>query len=97
MRQRVADRLAFFGVSAQGGRIRAYRALVATLAERAMRGDRVDPAFAAYGQSMAAYAWYFAEATKARVLLETMATAARAQFATLMALLDLDATPGGPR
>ena len=77
MRQRVADRLAFFGVSAQGGRIRAYRALVATLAERAMRGDRVDPAFAAYGQSMAAYAWYFAEATKARVLLETMAMAAR--------------------
>jgi tetratricopeptide (TPR) repeat protein len=77
MRQRVADRLTFFGVSTQGGRIRAYRALVATLAERALRGERVDPTFAAYGQSMAAYAWYFAEATKARVLLETMATAAR--------------------
>jgi tetratricopeptide (TPR) repeat protein len=77
MRQRVADRLTFFGVSAQGGRIRAYRALVATLAERALHGERVDPAFAAYGQSMAAYALYFAEATKARVLLETMATAAR--------------------
>ena len=65
MRQRVADRLTFFGVSAQGGRIRAYRALVATLAERALHGERVDPAFAAYGQSMAAYALYFAEATKA--------------------------------
>jgi tetratricopeptide (TPR) repeat protein len=77
MRQRVADRLTFFGVSAQGGRIRAYRALVATLAERALHGERVDPTFAAYGQSMAAYALYFAEATKARVLLETMATAAR--------------------
>ena len=77
MRQRVTDRLAFFGASAQGGRIRAYRALVATLAERALQGERVDPAFAAYGQSMAAYALYFAEATKARVLLETMATAAR--------------------
>jgi CHAT domain-containing protein len=77
MRQRVADRLTFFGVSTQGGRIRAYRALVATLAERALQGERVDPAFAAYGQSMAAYALYFAEATKARVLLETMATAAR--------------------
>ena len=77
MRQQVADRLTFFGVSAQGGRIRAYRALVATLAERALHGERVDPAFAAYGQSMAAYALYFAEATKARVLLETMATAAR--------------------
>jgi tetratricopeptide (TPR) repeat protein len=77
MRQRVADRLTFFGVSAQGGRIRAYRALVATLAERALQGERVDPAFAAYGQSMAAYALYFAEATKARVLLEAMATAAR--------------------
>ncbi len=77
MRQRVTDRLAFFGVSAQGGRIRAYRALVATLAERALRGERVDPTFAAYGQSMAAYALYFAEATKARVLLETMAASAR--------------------
>ena len=77
MRQRVADRLSFFGVSTQGGRIRAYRALVATLAERALHGERVDPAFAAYGQSMAAYAWYFAEATKARVLLEMMATAAQ--------------------
>src|SRR5205823_567578 len=77
MRQRVADRLTFFCVSNQGGRIRAYRALVATLAERALRGERVDPAFAAYGQSMAASALSFAEATKARVLLETMATAAR--------------------
>ena len=77
MRQQVADRLTFFGASAQGGRIRPYRALVATLAERALQGERVDPAFGAYGQNMAAYAWYFAEATKARVLLETMATAAR--------------------
>ena len=77
MRQRVTDRLAFFGVSSQGGRIRAYRALVAALAERALRGERVDPTFAAYGQSMAAYALYFAEATKARVLLETMAASAR--------------------
>ena len=77
MRQRVSDRLAFFGASSQGGRIRAYRALVAILAERALHGERVDPTFAAYGQSMAAYAWYFAEATKARVLLETMAASAR--------------------
>lgn len=77
MRQRVADRLTFFGVASREGRIRAYRALVATLAERALRGERVDPTFAPYGQSMAAYAFYFAEATKARVLLETMAAAAR--------------------
>ena len=77
MRQRVADRFAFFGVASQGDRIRAYRALVATLAERALRGERVDPTFAPYGQTMAAYALYFAEATKARVLLETMAASAR--------------------
>jgi tetratricopeptide (TPR) repeat protein len=77
LRQRVADRLTFFGASAQGGRIRAYRALVATLAERALHGERVDPVFAAYGQSLAASAMYFAEATKARTLLETMAAAAR--------------------
>jgi len=77
MRRRVSDRLAFFGDSAHGGPIRAYRALVATLAERALQGEQVDPTFAPYGQSMAAYALYFAEAAKARVLLETMATSAR--------------------
>jgi CHAT domain-containing protein len=77
MRRRVSERLDFFGVSAHGGPIRAYRALVATLAERALQGEQVDPAFASYGQNMAAYALYFAEATKARVLLETMARAAR--------------------
>jgi CHAT domain-containing protein len=77
MRQRIADRLTFFGDSAQGGRIRAYRALVATLAERALQGEASDPSFAPYGRTMAASAWYFAEATKARVLLETMAAAAQ--------------------
>src|SRR5262249_44337023 len=77
MRQRMADRLAFFGVASQGGRIRTYRALVATLAERSLQGERLDPTFAPYGQSMAASALYFAEATKARVLLETMAASAR--------------------
>ncbi len=77
MRQRVTDRLTFFGESARGGRIRAYRALVATLAERALQGEAPDPRFALYGRTMAAAALYFAEATKARVLLETMASAAR--------------------
>lgn len=77
MRRRATDRLSFFGASTHGGPIRAYRTLVATLAERALQGEQVDPAFAAYGQSMAAYALYFAEATKARVLLETMAESAR--------------------
>lgn len=80
MRHRISqqpDRLDFFGFSSRLGRIRAYRALVATLAERALRGEVADPAFAPYGQSMAAYAFYFAEAAKARVLLETMAESAR--------------------
>ena len=80
MRHRISkqpDRLDFFGFSSRLGRIRAYRALVATLAERALRGELADPAFAPYGQSMAAYAFYFAEAAKARVLLETMAESAK--------------------
>lgn len=77
MRQRVADRLTFFGDSAQGGRIRAYRALVATLAERALQGETSDARLAPYGRTLAAAAWYFAEATKARVLLESLATAAK--------------------
>ena len=77
MRRRVAERLNFFGVSTHGGPMRAYRALVAMLDERALQGELVDPPFASYGQSMAAYALYFAEATKGRVLLETMAESAR--------------------
>lgn len=77
LRQRTPDRLAFFGVDPQGGRLRPYRALVATLAERALQGEQHDPAFAPYGQSLASAALYFSEATKARVLLESMAAAAR--------------------
>ncbi|MGE3536701.1 MAG: CHAT domain-containing protein [Candidatus Tectimicrobiota bacterium] len=77
MRRRAADRLAFFGSTATGGPIRAYRALVATLAERALQGEAPDPTLAPYGQSLAAAALYFAEATKARVLLESLAEAAR--------------------
>lgn len=77
MRQRVSDRMTFFGDSAQGGRIRAYRALVATLAERALQGETTDARLAPYGRTTAAAALYFAEATKARVLLESLATAAK--------------------
>jgi hypothetical protein len=77
MRQRISDRLTFFGVASQGGRIRTYRALVATLAERALQGEQEDPALASYGQSLTAAAFSFAEATKGRVLLETMAASAR--------------------
>lgn len=71
------ERLDFFGFSSRLGRIRAYKALVATLAERALQGETADPAFAPYSQSLAGSAFYFAEATKARVLLETMAEAAK--------------------
>lgn len=77
IRRRLADRLAFFGSGVTGGPVRAYRALVATLAERALQGEPADPALTAYGQSLVSAALYFAEATKARVLLETIAESAR--------------------
>jgi len=77
LRQRVTDRLAFFGNTAQGGRIRAYRALVMALAERAMHGETMEPALAAFGKNLGAAAFAFAEATKGRVLIEALAASAR--------------------
>ena len=56
-----------------GGCIRAYRELVATLSERVIQGELTDKRFISYGKDLTSNAFYFAEATKARVLLEAMA------------------------
>lgn len=73
MRQLAGARSGFLGGGSAGGRFRAYRALVESLAERAMAGDAADPQFSVYGKDTAAGGFYFAEATKARTLLEAMA------------------------
>ena len=60
-----------------GSSIRAYRALVATLSERTIRGEKTDEKFISYGKDLASNAFYFAEATKARTFLEAMANSAK--------------------
>lgn len=60
-----------------GSSIRAYRALVATLSERTIRGEKTDEKFTSYGKDLASNAFYFAEATKARTFLEAMANSAK--------------------
>ena len=43
----------------------------------ALRGERQDDGFKPYGRDLASSVFYFAELTKARALLETMAGSAR--------------------
>jgi CHAT domain-containing protein len=75
----VGQRGGFFQAGNFGGYMRAYRGLVVTLAESALRGEKLPISFKAYGDNPAAAGFYFAEATKARGLLEAMAEAARKQ------------------
>lgn len=75
MRQKVSgEKTGFFGV---GGRIGAYHGLVSVLSERAIKGDKEDSRFTAYGDNLASAAFYFSESTKARSLLEAMASSER--------------------
>ena len=101
MRQKIkAEKGGFFGGGYYGGRIRAYRGLFSTLAERAInppsppfakggnlgsppleKGDiggfSIDKEFAPYGKDITSAAFYFAESTKGRTLLEAMAESAK--------------------
>lgn len=78
MRQKVkGEKSGFLGAGTAGGRVRAYKELVATLSERAIKDEKTDDNLAPYGKDLASNAFYFAEATKARTLLESMAESAR--------------------
>jgi CHAT domain-containing protein/Tfp pilus assembly protein PilF len=73
LRSRIAgEKEGFF----QAGYIRAYRELVSSLAESSRNGEKLPERFSAYGDSPASVGFYFAEATKARSLLESMAKSA---------------------
>jgi CHAT domain-containing protein len=77
MRQQAGDREGFFSGGGYISRSAPHRLLVSVLAERSMRGEAMDQEFKPYGRDLASAAFYFAELTKARTLLETMAGAAR--------------------
>ena len=67
------ERTAFFQSGLVGGFIRAYRGLVAALAEGFLNGEVLPPPLHKYSQDFGAAAFYFTESTKARSLLEGMA------------------------
>lgn len=73
MRTRLKDKEGFFSGGFAGSHIRPYKSLVATLSERALKGDDKDSQFLPYGRDLASSAFYFAESTKARRLLEEIA------------------------
>jgi CHAT domain-containing protein/Tfp pilus assembly protein PilF len=80
LRQRIREPVAgFFQAGSFGGYLRAYRGLVAVLAEMAIRDDPLPSELQGYGQDPVAAAFAVAEATKGRVLLESLANAARRQ------------------
>lgn len=69
----------FFRAGSVGGYLRAYQGLVSALAEMAIRGEALPAELHSYGPDPGAAAFAVAEATKGRVLLESLATAARRQ------------------
>ncbi|MBM4284619.1 MAG: tetratricopeptide repeat protein [Deltaproteobacteria bacterium] len=79
LRQRIkaGERGGFFQAAGARGHLRAYRGLVATLAALYQKGATIPKALQPYGPDAPAAGFYFAEATKGRVLLEEMAAAAR--------------------
>jgi len=77
MRQQAGDREGFFAGGGYISRSAPHRLLVSVLAERAMGGETMEQEFKPYGRDLASAAFYFAELTKARTLLEAMAGAAR--------------------
>ena len=77
MRQTAGEKGGFLGGGSAGGRARAYRALFESLAEQAIAGKAADSRFSTFGRDAAAAAFYFAEATRARTLLEALASSSK--------------------
>ena len=70
------ERTGFFEIGMIGAYFRAYRGMVALLAEMAQKGDPLPTILTAFGKTPGEAAFYFAEAFKARSLLEAMAAGA---------------------
>ncbi|MCX7982151.1 MAG: tetratricopeptide repeat protein [Syntrophales bacterium] len=77
MRNSLIERGGFFAGGSYYGRLTPYRELVAVLIEMAEKKMEIMPAFMTFGRTWEEAAFYFAELTKARSLLEVMAGAAK--------------------
>ncbi|MEW6619228.1 MAG: tetratricopeptide repeat protein [bacterium] len=81
MRARIkGEKAGFFGAGYYGGRIRSYKGLISTLSERVITGETIDERFKPYGKDLLSTSFYFAESTRARVLLEAIAESVRGYF-----------------
>lgn len=81
LRSAASERGAFLTAGGAGGRFRSYRALVSSVAEQALRGEPIVGEARPYGTSNGAAAFYFAEAVKARSLIERVAASGRSMVA----------------
>jgi CHAT domain-containing protein/tetratricopeptide (TPR) repeat protein len=70
------ERTSFFESGFMGGYFRAYRGLAEVLAEMALTGEPTPAGLQIYGADPASAAFFFAEAVKARSLLEALAAGA---------------------
>jgi tetratricopeptide (TPR) repeat protein len=78
-RRAPGERTGFFQAGIYGGYVRPYRGLVSTLGEMSLKSVPLPPALREYGPGAGEAAFYFAESTKGRALLEAMAQGARQQ------------------
>lgn len=81
LRASVVERGSFLTAGGGGGRFRTYRALSASVAEQALHNQAPVPELRSYGTSNASAAFYFAEAIKARSLIERVAEGGRSSLA----------------
>jgi len=70
------ERTSFFESGLLGGYFRAYRGMAGVLGEMAQKGEPIPASLQTYGADPGAAAFYFAEAVKARSLLEALAAGA---------------------
>jgi tetratricopeptide (TPR) repeat protein len=81
-RRAPGERAGFFQAGIYGGFVRPYRELAAVLAEMALKSEALPIGLRDYGPDPAAAAFYVAENTKARALLEALARTARRRTTT---------------
>lgn len=77
IRREAGERGSFFAGGGYISRVKPYHELMAVFAEMSLKGFKSDDISKGFGGDCASAAFYFAEMTKARNLLETMAGAAR--------------------